>query len=534
MSSMSRTLSVRTSRWGSVREARCAGGGTAERDGRPACSWSQRSSRWPRARTTTTVRERPPPPPRRPPPAPARPPAASHPPRRRPAACRSGRRRPCRRCSTRPRCARRSTRSTTSSGASWTRPGCPASPSPSSTRTRSSSPRASACARWASPRRSMPTPCSRSRRCRSRSPRRSLPASSATSGELDGPGRPGTRTSSSRTRTSPSTPRCGPAVAPQRPAQRRRRPPRGPRLGSRRHPRQARPAAAGPLPGHLRLQQLRRHRGRRGRRRRRRLSWEDLADSVLFERSAWTARATATPTTRRRTTGPHPRAGGGERLQAVGGQVRPRRRRRGPGRRRQLVGERHGQVPAPAAGRRHLRGHRDRRRRGPPADPPPSPGLHPLPTNPAVRTGFYGLGWNVTYDDHGRVRLDHSGAFDLGTGTNVTLLPGEDLGIVTLTNGQPTGTRRRSTTPSSTSPRTARRPSTGSPSTRAPSRGSTRSRRQHAAVGHAAGGPGAGRGRQRLRRHLPELLLRPAHRHVQGRRPGDDDGSRGRRRRRSR
>ena len=33
------------------------------------------------------------------------------------------------------------------------------------------------------------------------------------------------------------------------------------------------------------------------------------------------------------------------------------------------------------------------------------------PTAPGERTEFYGLGWNVTYDDHGRVRLDHSGAF---------------------------------------------------------------------------------------------------------------------------
>jgi CubicO group peptidase (beta-lactamase class C family) len=61
------------------------------------------------------------------------------------------------------------------------------------------------------------------------------------------------------------------------------------------------------------------------------------------------------------------------------------------------------------------------------------------PTDPAVRTQFYGLGWNVAFDDQGRVRLDHSGAFLLGTGTNVMMLPGEGLGIVTLTNGQPHG-----------------------------------------------------------------------------------------------
>lgn len=61
------------------------------------------------------------------------------------------------------------------------------------------------------------------------------------------------------------------------------------------------------------------------------------------------------------------------------------------------------------------------------------------PMAPAGRTGFYGLGWNVGYDDHGRLRLNHSGAFALGEATNVTLLPSEQLGIVVLTNGEPVG-----------------------------------------------------------------------------------------------
>ncbi|WP_455353987.1 serine hydrolase [Streptomyces sp. SYSU K217416] len=59
------------------------------------------------------------------------------------------------------------------------------------------------------------------------------------------------------------------------------------------------------------------------------------------------------------------------------------------------------------------------------------------PAAPAGRTGFYGLGWNVGYDDQGRLRLSHSGAFALGANTNVTMLPGEQLGIVVLTNGEP-------------------------------------------------------------------------------------------------
>jgi CubicO group peptidase (beta-lactamase class C family) len=64
---------------------------------------------------------------------------------------------------------------------------------------------------------------------------------------------------------------------------------------------------------------------------------------------------------------------------------------------------------------------------------------HP-PENPATeRAGFYGLGWNVSYDDKGRVRLSHSGAFDLGAATAVSLLPSEGLGIVVLTNAAPEG-----------------------------------------------------------------------------------------------
>ncbi|MEU9995450.1 serine hydrolase [Streptomyces sp. NPDC050848] len=61
------------------------------------------------------------------------------------------------------------------------------------------------------------------------------------------------------------------------------------------------------------------------------------------------------------------------------------------------------------------------------------------PHAPAGRTGFYGLGWNVSYDDEGRLRLSHTGAFALGAHTNVTMLPGEQLGIVVLTNGAPAG-----------------------------------------------------------------------------------------------
>jgi hypothetical protein len=52
---------------------------------------------------------------------------------------------------------------------------------------------------------------------------------------------------------------------------------------------------------------------------------------------------------------------------------------------------------------------------------------------------FYGLGWNVNYDTEGRLRLGHSGAFALGAGTCVLLVPSEHLGIVVLTNAYPVG-----------------------------------------------------------------------------------------------
>jgi CubicO group peptidase (beta-lactamase class C family) len=61
------------------------------------------------------------------------------------------------------------------------------------------------------------------------------------------------------------------------------------------------------------------------------------------------------------------------------------------------------------------------------------------PISPAARAGFYAFGWNVSYDDEGRARIGHSGAFDLGASTFISFMPGEDLGIVVLTNGRPIG-----------------------------------------------------------------------------------------------
>lgn len=64
----------------------------------------------------------------------------------------------------------------------------------------------------------------------------------------------------------------------------------------------------------------------------------------------------------------------------------------------------------------------------------PAPPRHPL-----GRAGFYGLGWNVGYDDRGRLEIGHAGAFYLGASTYVHLVPGERLGIAVLTNGEPIG-----------------------------------------------------------------------------------------------
>ena len=61
------------------------------------------------------------------------------------------------------------------------------------------------------------------------------------------------------------------------------------------------------------------------------------------------------------------------------------------------------------------------------------------PAAPGGRTHFYGMGWNVSYDDRARLQLGHAGAFHLGAATAVALLPGEQLGIVVLTNGRPEG-----------------------------------------------------------------------------------------------
>jgi CubicO group peptidase (beta-lactamase class C family) len=51
---------------------------------------------------------------------------------------------------------------------------------------------------------------------------------------------------------------------------------------------------------------------------------------------------------------------------------------------------------------------------------------------------FYGFGWNVDYREHG-VEWGHAGAFTAGARTLVHLVPGEQLGVVVLSNAYPTG-----------------------------------------------------------------------------------------------
>lgn len=61
------------------------------------------------------------------------------------------------------------------------------------------------------------------------------------------------------------------------------------------------------------------------------------------------------------------------------------------------------------------------------------------PTAPAMRAGFYGYGFNVGTSPAGRVRLSHSGAFELGAATTFVAIPAADAAIVVLTNAAPSG-----------------------------------------------------------------------------------------------
>lgn len=61
------------------------------------------------------------------------------------------------------------------------------------------------------------------------------------------------------------------------------------------------------------------------------------------------------------------------------------------------------------------------------------------PTEPAMRSGFYGYGFNVGTSAAARVQFSHSGAFALGAATNFVIIPSADVAIVALTNATPVG-----------------------------------------------------------------------------------------------
>jgi CubicO group peptidase (beta-lactamase class C family) len=61
------------------------------------------------------------------------------------------------------------------------------------------------------------------------------------------------------------------------------------------------------------------------------------------------------------------------------------------------------------------------------------------PTEPAMRSGFYGYGFNVSSTSAARMEYSHSGAFELGAGTNFVIIPSADVAIVALTNATPSG-----------------------------------------------------------------------------------------------
>ncbi len=61
------------------------------------------------------------------------------------------------------------------------------------------------------------------------------------------------------------------------------------------------------------------------------------------------------------------------------------------------------------------------------------------PRTPSAHTHLYGLGMGISVRDDGYTNWAHSGAFLLGTGTNFSMIPGQRLGVVTITNGQPVG-----------------------------------------------------------------------------------------------
>ena len=109
-----------------------------------------------------------------------------------------------------------------------------------------------------------------------------------------------------------------------------------------------------------------------------------------------------------------------------------------PGRRRQFLGARPGPVDPPAAGQRTAPRAAAHRRAGP-ADHPRAGVDHGAAAHAGRPHRLLRPGLERELRRPGRLQLGHSGAFNLGAATVVLMLPGEQLGIVVLTNGRPQG-----------------------------------------------------------------------------------------------
>lgn len=68
-----------------------------------------------------------------------------------------------------------------------------------------------------------------------------------------------------------------------------------------------------------------------------------------------------------------------------------------------------------------------------------SPQMQIAPAHDGKAASYYGFGFNVGTSDGGQPMLSHSGAFLLGAGTSIMMLPGLGVGIVVLTNAWPVG-----------------------------------------------------------------------------------------------
>ena len=68
-----------------------------------------------------------------------------------------------------------------------------------------------------------------------------------------------------------------------------------------------------------------------------------------------------------------------------------------------------------------------------------SPQMQSGPAHDGKPASYYGFGFNVGTSDGGHRMLGHSGAFLLGAGTSIMMLPELGIGIVVLTNAWPVG-----------------------------------------------------------------------------------------------